>query len=137
MKKNKILIVDDEENLVEMLAARLSHAGYNVETAFNGREGLGATINALHNNDPFSLILLDIMLPDINGIGIVEIIREEEKLRGINQDKNVLIVMLTAYDKPWMEPSEILGSDDYILKPFNEEELLKLIESKLSAREKP
>jgi CheY-like chemotaxis protein len=102
-----------------------------VESASNGREGIGAYIESLHNQKPFSLILLDIRMPDINGVSVLDIIRKEEGLRGIELEKGVPILMLTAYDTPWMDPSLIEGCDDYILKSSNNEELLKKIEEKI------
>lgn len=130
----RILVADDELDFVKVLTLTLEHAGYVVESAYNGREAVGAYIKSLQNNEPISLILLDIMLPDINGLEALEIIRNEERLRGMKEDRGVSIFMLTAYDRPWMDSSEIVGSDDYILKPFNHEELLKKIEKKLQEK---
>jgi CheY-like chemotaxis protein len=124
----RLLLVDDEADFCEVLRTILEGAGYEVVVARNGREALGAFLESLANKKLISLVLLDISMPGLNGLEVLEIIREEEKLRDLIE---VPIVMLTAYDKPWMDPSLIKGSTDYILKSASNEELLKKIEDKL------
>ncbi|MDD5432064.1 MAG: response regulator [Candidatus Omnitrophica bacterium] len=131
----KILIVDDELDFIKLLTIRLEHAGYGVEFAVNGKEAVGAYVKSLNDEEPISLILLDIVLPDINGIEVLTIIRKEEQSRGIKNEEGVPIFMLTGYDRPWMDPSELIGTDDYIVKPINAEELLKKIENRLNEKE--
>ncbi len=110
----KILIVDDEEKIARFVELELKHEGYEVEKAFDGRTGL-----ALAEKGGYDLILLDIMLPGINGIEI---------LRRIRRDSNVPVIMLTARDAVMDKVSGLdMGADDYITKPFAIEELLARI----------
>ena len=127
----KILVVDDELDFIRIMTKALEQAGYEIDAAVNGREAIGAYLESLQSKKPFSLILLDIRLPDLNGIEVLQIIRKEEKIRDIKENARVPIIMLTAYDEPWMDPTLIKGSDDYMLKSSNNEELLKKIEEKL------
>ena len=107
MRKNRtILLVDDEEKIVEVLQAYLEKAGYEVLCAYDG----AATMELFRNND-ISLILLDLMLPDIMG---------EEICRMVRAVSRVPIIMLTAKT----EENDLikglrLGADDYIFKPFS------------------
>lgn len=110
----KILIVEDEEKIARFVELELKHEGYDVEKAYDGRTGL-----ALAESDGFDLILLDIMLPGINGIEI---------LRRIRRESNVPVIMLTARDAVMDKVSGLdMGADDYITKPFAIEELLARI----------
>jgi len=114
MEKYKILIVEDEKQMSMFIEMELSHEGYEVETAYDGREGL----EKVENNE-YDLILLDIMIPSLNGI---------EVCRRIRQFSNVPIIMLTAKSDV---PDKVLGLDvganDYLTKPFAIEELLARI----------
>lgn len=110
----KILIVEDEEKIARFVELELKFEGYQVEKALDGREGL-----ALAKANPFDLILLDIMLPGLNGI---------EVLRRIRQFSNVPIILLTARDTVVDKVTGLDGgADDYITKPFAIEELLARI----------
>lgn len=110
----KILIIEDEEKISRFIELELMHEGYSVAKAFDGREGLD-----LFRSQPFDLILLDILLPSINGI---------EVLRRIRQSSKVPIIMLTAKDTIIDKVTGLDGgADDYITKPFAIEELLARI----------
>lgn len=113
-----ILIIEDEEAIQKILSEPLSYAGYNVVTANDGLEG----INKFHNHK-IDLILLDIMLPKINGYAVCEMIRQESQ---------VPIILLTALDS---EDEQIKGfefmADDYITKPFSIRLVLKRVEAVL------
>jgi len=110
----RILIIEDEEKLARFVELELSYEGYKVEKALEGREGL-----ALVKAQPFDLILLDIMLPGLNGI---------EVLRRIRQFSDVPIILLTARDTVVDKVTGLdTGADDYITKPFAIEELLARI----------
>jgi len=110
----QILIIEDEEKLARFVELELSYEGYKVEKALEGREGL-----ALAKAQPFDLILLDIMLPGLNGI---------EVLRRIRQFSDVPIILLTARDTVVDKVTGLdTGADDYITKPFAIEELLARI----------
>ena len=131
---DKILIVDDEKEIRKVLTARVEYAGYRVESANNGREAIGAYIESLSmNRDPFSLIILDIMMPGINGIDVLNIIRKEEELRKIEYQDCIPIIMLTAL-KNECRNSFYKGCDDYLIKPYEPEELLNKIKEKLNER---
>ncbi|NMD71308.1 response regulator transcription factor [Bacillus sp. DNRA2] len=111
MAKEKILIVDDEERIREMIREYISLEDYEVEEAANGAEAL----NMFLKND-YSLIILDVMMPKIDGWGVCKEIRKTSQ---------VPIIMLTArgeeYDKLF---GFELGVDDYLVKPFSPRELL-------------
>ena len=115
MNKTKILIIEDEKPIARFLELELSHEGYLVDIAYDGRIGLEKAVA----DDQYSLILLDIMLPGINGI---------EVLRRIRQTISTPIIMLTALDEVTDKVMGLdTGADDYITKPFVIEELLARI----------
>ena len=117
MSKSKILIVEDETSLVDVLSYNLQREGYEVVIAKEGREGLRKAQMILPD-----LILLDLMLPGMNGL---EICRE---LRATARTANLPILMLTAKAE---ESDQIigfaLGADDYVTKPFSVKVLLQRI----------
>ncbi len=111
---SKILIVEDEEKIARFVELELRHEGYEVEKAADGRTGLELALSG-----GFELILLDIMLPELNGI---------EVIRRIRKTSNVPVIMLTARDAVMDKVSGLdMGADDYITKPFAIEELLARI----------
>jgi two-component system response regulator ArlR len=110
----KILIIEDEEKIARFVELELEYEGYEVKKAFNGRDGL-----ELVKTRPFDLVLLDIMLPGLNGI---------EVLRRIRQFSDVPVILLTARDAVVDKVTGLDGgADDYITKPFAIEELLARI----------
>lgn len=126
--KASILLVEDEEHLHETLKLNLEMEGYEVSSAFNGTEALKKV-----GNEYFDLIIMDIMLPEIDGISVTESIR-------INHNE-VPILILSAKNTG---SDRVLGlkkgADDYLTKPFNLEELFlrieKLIEKNKKLQEK-
>lgn len=117
----RILIIEDEEKIARFIELELKYEGYEVEKAFNGRDGL-----ELATTQPFDLILLDIMLPELNGI---------EVLRRIRKVSNIPIILLTARDAVVDKVAGLdSGADDYITKPFAIEELLARIRVALRNR---
>lgn len=114
--KGRILLVEDEENLRSTIALNLELEGYDVQSAMNGKEAL-----QFFKANRFDLVVLDIMLPEINGIDVCKEIRKE--------NRNVFILFLSARSMG-SERIEGLkaGADDYLSKPFNLEELLLRIE---------
>ncbi|MGA1825985.1 MAG: response regulator [bacterium] len=131
---DKILIVDDEKAIRDVLTARLEYAGYIVESAKNGREAIGAYLESLYMEiKPISLIILDIMMPGVNGLEVLQIIRKNEKLRRIDYENGVPIIMLTALEEAWMK-SFNEGCDDYLTKPYELQDLLDKIQEKLEQR---
>ena len=111
---SKILIVEDEEKIARFVELELIHEGNEVEKAFDGRTGLDLALSK-----SFDLILLDVMLPELNGL---------EVLRRIRNEKDTPVIMLTARDAVMDKVSGLdAGADDYITKPFAIEELLARI----------
>jgi two-component system response regulator ArlR len=109
-----ILLVEDEEKLARFIELELCYEGYTVTKAFNGRTGLELALSK-----SFDLILLDIMLPELNGM---------EVLRRLRRSASVPVIMLTARDGVTDKVAGLdLGADDYITKPFAIEELLARI----------
>lgn len=108
---SKILIIEDEKNLARFVELELKHEGYETEVHFNGRTGLEAALA-----EDWDAILLDLMLPELNGL---------EVCRRVRQVKNTPIIMMTARDSMIDRVSGLdHGADDYIVKPFAIEELL-------------
>lgn len=109
-----ILLVEDEEKLARFTELELVHEGYRVEKSGNGREALDLALNR-----DYDLILLDIMLPGLNGL---------EVLRRLLKEKQVPVILLTARDAVMDKVSGLdAGAVDYITKPFAIEELLARI----------
>jgi DNA-binding response OmpR family regulator len=114
----RILIVEDEEKIARFVQLELEYEGYKVEKSLNGRDGL-----ELIKAHPFDLVLLDVMLPGLNGI---------EVLRRIRQFSEVPVILLTARDTVMDKVTGLDGgADDYITKPFAIEELLARIRAAL------
>ncbi|EHJ56645.1 hypothetical protein HMPREF9318_01123 [Streptococcus urinalis FB127-CNA-2] len=110
----KILIVEDEKNLARFVSLELQHEGYEVTVEYNGREGLESALEK-----DFDLILLDLMLPEMDGFEIT---------RRLQQEKDTYIMMMTARDSVMDVVAGLdRGADDYIVKPFAIEELLARI----------
>ncbi len=108
----RILVVDDEENLVEQIRAALTQQKYTVDTAFDGEEALEKIYV-----EPYDLILLDIMLPKKDGFGVLLELRDEKK--------STPVLMLTAKGAIEDKIKGLdMGADDYLAKPFSMEELL-------------
>lgn len=114
----KILIIEDEKAIQKILSEPLTYAGYNVTTASDGLEGI-----CTFREKDFDLVLLDILLPKIDGYTVCEMIRQESQIP---------IVLLTALDT---EDDQIKGfdklADDYITKPFSIKLVLKRVEALL------
>ena len=107
----KVLLIEDEPQIARFVQLELQHEGYDVTLAYDGREGL-----EVFKASSFDVVLLDIMLPSLNGI---------EVLRRIRFTSSVPIIMLTARDSVMDKISGLdNGADDYITKPFAIEELL-------------
>lgn len=117
----RILIVEDEEKIARFTELELVHEGYEVVKADNGRDGL-----EIAEKGGIDLILLDIMLPKINGL---------EVLRRLRKNSDIPVIMLTARDAVMDKVSGLdAGADDYITKPFAIEELLARIRTALKKR---
>lgn len=121
-QKDKILIVEDEEKLNRMIELELKYEGYDTGKAFDGRTGLEMALSG-----EYQLVLLDIMLPGLNGLEVLRRIRRS--------DQALPVILLTARDTTMDKVSGLdSGADDYITKPFAIEELLARIRSALRKR---
>lgn len=113
----KILIVEDEESIRGFLKINLKRNGYEVIEVDNGEDGIEVAIN-----EKPAIVILDVMLPGIDGFNVCKRIREEEK--------NIGIIMLTAKSQDIDKITGLeYGADDYIVKPFNPMELLLRIKA--------
>ena len=115
---SRILIIEDEENLAKFVEMELKHEGYETDAELDVSAGLQAALN-----QDFDLILLDLMLPELNGIEVARRVREL---------KNTPIIIMTARDSVIDRVSGFdHGADDYIVKPFAIEELLARVRALL------
>jgi DNA-binding response OmpR family regulator len=121
MSKKKILVVDDEADLVETVRFPLEMEGFNVLVCYNGEDAL----NQARKENP-DLILLDLMLPKLDGYKVCRLLKFDERY------KHIPILMLTAKTQ---EKDKILGmetgADEYITKPFDIDELMKKVKEYL------
>lgn len=121
-KGRRILVVDDEERMVRFIRLNLEHDGFRVTDAYNGTQA----INKVRSSLP-DLMLLDVMMPDLDGFEVLKIIREVS---------SVPVIMLTAKGE---EDDRVrgleLGADDYITKPFSPRELVSRVKAVLRRTE--
>jgi two-component system, OmpR family, phosphate regulon response regulator PhoB len=119
MKKNKVLVIEDEEDIQNLLLLNLESAGYKVLVADNGYDGLKIALEELPD-----VIMLDLMLPHMDGLEVCRRLKSDSKL------KNIKVMMVTAKGE---EVDRIvgfeLGADDYVVKPFSIRELLLRIKA--------
>lgn len=115
---NSVLIIDDDRDIAMLMKRSLEEAGYEACTAYNGHDGL-----ELLQEQNFTLVILDIMMPGINGI---------EVCRTIRSDNNIPVIMVSAKG---MERDKIegltTGADDYMVKPFSMNELVARVQSQI------
>ena len=117
MAKTRVLIVDDEPNIRDLLATSLRFAGYEIQTAANGAQAVSAVIES----EP-DIILLDVMLPDMNGFSVTKKLRSS----GIQAP----ILFLTARDEVEDKITGLtVGGDDYLTKPFSLDEVVARIQA--------
>lgn len=121
MAGEKILIVEDEVKIARFLELELKYEGYTVDQAHDGRIGLERALK-----DEFDLVILDVMLPSLNGM---------EVLRRLRQTSQIPVIMLTAKDEVTDKVMGLdIGADDYMTKPFAIEELLARIRGALKRK---
>jgi DNA-binding response OmpR family regulator len=122
MNPKKILVVDDEVDLVETIRLPLEMEGYTIRVSYNGEDAL----NQARKENP-NLIILDIMLPKLDGYKVCRLLKFDERY------KHIPILMLTAKTQ---EKDKILGmgtgADEYITKPFDIDELVEKVKKYLS-----
>lgn len=117
MPKKRILVVDDEPELMKLVTTRLEANGYAVSAVSNGADGV--TRAAAERPD---LILLDVMMPVMDGFSVLQRLRADERTRAVP------VIMLTARSETHLiMKAQALGAEDYLIKPFRAEELLALI----------
>lgn len=117
----KILLVDDEHDILEFVSYNLRKEGFAVRTASNGEEGLEKALK-----DPPHLILLDVMMPDMDGIETCDAIRKEPSL------KDVLVAFMTARSEDYSQVAGFdAGADDYITKPIKPKVLVSRVKALL------
>ncbi len=115
--KNTILIIEDDKDINEMITTLLTNNNFNVKNAYSGTEGL------LVHNDNIDLILLDLMLPGKNG---------EEIIKELKEKNNVPIIVMSAIEDVNKKIDLFsLGANDYITKPFNNDELIARVKVQL------
>jgi len=122
-KPAKILYIEDDQEMIDLVCLILTRKGYQVKGAQGGRNGLEAI-----RNEDFDLLLLDLMMPDLDGWDLYHIIKADEKTRDIP------VIVITAKSQPI---DKVLGLyiakvNDYISKPFHPEDLVNSIEKVLS-----
>jgi two-component system phosphate regulon response regulator PhoB len=110
----RILVVDDEADIVALIVYHLAKAGYRVSTAGTGTDGLEAA-----RRERPALVILDLMLPGLSGYDVLEQLRAAEPTKGVG------VLMLTArVEEPDRVRGLVLGADDYLTKPFSPQELV-------------
>ncbi|KPL81004.1 chemotaxis protein CheY [Ornatilinea apprima] len=119
----KILYIEDDQEMIDLVSLILSRRGYEVKGAQGGRNGLEAI-----RNESFDLVLLDLMMPDLDGWDLYHILKSDEKTR------DVPVIVITAKSQPI---DKVLGLyiakvEDYISKPFHPNELVASVEKVLS-----
>ncbi len=122
MQGNKVLIVDDDPNIREVISVLLSSEGYEVDAAENGQ----MAIDKVYDGGNYDIICLDIMMPDMDGITVCSKIRQKSKVP-------VLFLTAKSQDKDKVEAYS-MGGDDFLVKPFSQTELLMKIEALIRRR---
>ena len=121
MKKQRILIIDDERDLCDILQFNLTAAGYEAETVYSGEQALSKDLTQ------FDLLLLDVMMPGLSGFGVAQ------RLKANKETAELPIIFLTALgsEEDVLQGFD-LGADDYISKPFSIKEVLARIKAVLA-----
>lgn len=124
----KILVVDDNYENRELIAEILRDVA-KCDVASNGKEAIDS-YNASLQENPYDLILLDIEMPEINGLELLRKIRQSEEAADIPLGEGVAIIMVTAHKKPFLD-AFYQGCNDYLIKPIDPQKLIQKIEKKL------
>lgn len=115
----KILIVDDDKDIVELLSIYVKNEGYDVEKAYNGKEA----ITKINTNPDIDLMILDVMMPQLDGMAVV---------RAVRKDSQIPILMLSAKTDDLDKIQGLVqGADDYVTKPFNPLEVMARVKALL------
>ncbi|MFT9846817.1 response regulator transcription factor [Aneurinibacillus sp. REN35] len=122
MKKH-ILLVEDDEKIARVIQLELEYEGYEVSIAYAGREGM-----AILAKEKIDLVILDVMIPELNGMEVLRRMRQE--------DNETIVIMLTARNSVYDKVNGLdAGANDYMTKPFEIEELLARIRAHLRMKE--
>ena len=115
----RILIVDDDKDIVELLSIYVKNEGYEVEKAYNGKEA----ITKINTNPDIDIMILDVMMPQMDGMAVV---------RAVRKDSQIPILMLSAKTDDLDKIQGLVqGADDYVTKPFNPLEVMARVKSLL------
>jgi DNA-binding response OmpR family regulator len=133
MEQKRILVVDDERDLCDILLFNLHAAGYQAEAAYSAEEALQQIVNCKSSNSKlYDLLLLDVMMPGMSGFELAKRLKEDE------QTRNIPIIFLTAKDT---EEDTLqgfsLGADDYVTKPFSVREVVARVKAVLGRKPAP
>jgi len=123
MAKKKILLVDDEPDLVKVTTYRLKKMGYDVVTGVTGQEAL----DLIRSEEP-DLVLLDLRLPIIDGLDVCKEIKADEKF------KDIPIILFTASTGSIVDNVKEVGADGFLIKPFDQEKLAAELEKFLGGK---
>ncbi len=124
--KGKILIIEDDRELLKLLAHRMEEEGYTVETASDGQAGLELA-KVIHPD----LVISDLAIPKLSGSVVVRILKQSPKHRQIP------IIMLSAFVSPEMQEGVEIPADCYMSKPFQEASLLRKVEELIEKNRPP
>jgi len=114
------MVIDDSIVIRKMIEIALEEEDFNIVTAMSGKEGL----ESIEKENP-NLVILDMMLPDMNGIDVLKTIKNEKKLP---------VIMLSGKDSPQLiESAKEIGVDDFLPKPFRDEELVEKVKTLIGA----
>ena len=133
MEQKRILVVDDERDLCDILLFNLHAAGYQAEAAYSAEEALQRIVNCKSSNSKlYDLLLLDVMMPGMSGFELAKRLKEDE------QTRNIPIIFLTAKDT---EEDTLQGfslrADDYVTKPFSVREVVARVKAVLGRKPAP
>jgi two-component system OmpR family response regulator len=124
LMNDQILIIEDDEKIARVIQLELEHEGYGVSIAHTGRDGL-----SILEKEEIDLVILDVMIPELNGMEVLRRIRHE--------NNEIIVIMLTARDSIYDKVNGLdLGANDYMTKPFEIEELLARIRTNLRFKPK-
>ena len=128
----KLLIADDNFANRQLLVEFLRENAV-CDVAVNGREAFDAYKLSLENKSPYNAILLDIAMPEVDGLTFLKMVRESEQEANTAPGEGQLIIMITAFDKPFMQAFNS-GCDDYLIKPVDPAQLIHKLKMKLQSR---
>jgi len=130
----RILIVDDNFVNRKLLLEILKNTA-QCDVASNGKEGVEAYRLAIQENKPYHLILLDVAMPEMDGLEVLRTIRSYEQSQGVTLGEGIPIIMVTAFKDPVFDAFN-KGCDDYMLKPIQADVLIDKIIQRLSSQHK-